>query len=681
MAEDLDLEPDDDVVFRFLAQWFSSCNHGVIELGWTDERDGRLNLFRRFELEDIAAAARFAVETNARRGCSVYFRPATVRADSKYTRDDDVVQVPGCWADSDTTESVEHVLSADIMPTAQVVTGRHPALRSQFLWKFSSPPILVPDWSRELNRQAQTLAGGDPAVVNPSTLLRLPGTIAWPWKPGRVPELTEWITPNGGHAISFDALRSRLPTAEPRPFSSGNGAAADATELLNPVQALLDQARAGPYWHDPVLRLVAMLVHRNTPASVIMAMAEHLTWPNYTVAQTREELAVMIDGARRKGFGDENVTPDASDRDADDVMDVPPKIPVTFLTLSKDEIFALPDPTWLIPGFVATNTLSVLYGQFGSYKSFVVLVWALSLATGTPWCDRPIERCDVLYIAGEGVAGLKPRLAAWLQHHGVTGPVPGFRVVPLAVNLMDRIEAQRLVLTMAEANKADGFSPKLIIIDTLHRSMPGADENSAKDVGTIIGNMALVQREIGCACLAVHHAGKDTERGARGSSGIPGAADTLVRVSRTSDTAVLRVEKQKDAENGEDVHLRAQVVTLPPVDGCIAFRTSLILILDADPPPTRTASLSPIERRAKQFLADLIVAEGVPLPQSGQFPSPIRGQPLRGVKKDRWREECETRQLSTAETKGNRAAIFRRTAQGLFDKDQVAARDDWVWLP
>jgi hypothetical protein len=55
---------------------------------------------------------------------------------------------------------------------------------------FSNDVVLVPGWSREINCRIHALAGGDPAVVNPSTLLRLPGSIAWPWKAGRKPELT-----------------------------------------------------------------------------------------------------------------------------------------------------------------------------------------------------------------------------------------------------------------------------------------------------------------------------------------------------------------------------------------------------------------------------------------------------------------------------------------------------------
>jgi hypothetical protein len=81
-----------------------------------------------------------------------------------------------------------------------------------------------------------------------------------------------------------------------------------------------------------------------------------------------------------------------------------------------------------------------------------------------------------------------------------------------------------------------------------------------------------------------------------------------------------------------------------------------------------------------QFLADLIVAEGKPLPSAGGFPSPVNGHPLLGVPPARWQDECETRCLSTAEAKKNRSLTFRRTFQTLLDKHAVAARDNLVWL-
>ena len=674
-----DLEPDDDTIYRFLGWWFAGCNRGLIELGWTDERGGTLNRFRQFELDDLAAATRFAAETNTRPGCSIYFRPATVGNGQQFTHDTDVVQIPGCWADCDTEAAVARALaSPDIMPSGQVITGRVPTVRAQFLYKFSGNPLLDGERSRELNRQAQALTGGDPAVVNPSTLLRLPGSIAWPWKPGRQAELTEWITPDGGgSSLTVDALRHRLPAA-PAEAQKLNGTATTAHELLNPIQALIDQAKAGPQWHNPVLQLVAKLVARGTPTAAILAMAEHLTWPKYSVAQTRDELVKMIEGAQRK-YGDaESDDGDADEvADVDDVMNVSPQAAATFPLLSNADLRTTPEPEWLIEDWIIANTLCVVYGAWASYKSFLVLHAALCMATGTPYFGRSVTRCDVLYIAGEGAGGLKQRLAAWEQHHGVTGLIAGFRIIPLAVNLMDKAEAEKLIQTAVEAEKVSGFSPRVVIVDTLHRAMPGADENAAKDVGVVITNSNLIQRRLnGAAMIPVHHSGKDPERGMRGSTGLPAAADTSIRVTRNGNTATVLLEKQKDAPDGQEIYLQASVVTLPsPATASIPKpRTSLVLVpgqgrrTNGKARPIGEAGLG------LDVLTNVTVTEGSLLPVTDGFPS----APTMGVTVMSWRREFY-RRLEDKTPEAKRQA-YSRMLKTLRTANLVVILDNWAWL-
>ena len=680
-----ELEPDDDTIFRFLSWWFDKCNHGAIELCWREPATGRWDLVRRFALDDINAAARFAAGINATPGCSVYFRPATVRFELLNTTDSDVVQIPGAWGDCDTAESVLRMLAAEPAPSAQIITGRHPELRAQFDYKLSEP-LLIGEWSRHLNRQVHALSGGDGAVVNPSTLMRLPGSIAWPWKPGREPELTEWVTPDGGGGtFTLDGLRAALPAVEavaaPGRLNGHAGIDGGASELLNPIRHLLEQVKAGPLWHEPLLRLVAMLIARRTPACVIEAMAPSLTRPGYTEAQTVAELRVMIDGALRKGYAPDPGDDDggtAADDVLDDVMDIQPEKPETFPLFTVADMANMPDPEWLIPGFLVANTLSPVYGPPASYKSFLALHSALCLATGHDWFGRKIVQCDTLYIAAEGAGGMKLRLAAWKQHHGITD-IPGFRVVPCAVNLMRADEAKRLVLTVVEEQKASGFNPKLVIIDTLHRSMPGADENTSRDMGVALANCALIQAELGCAVMPVHHSGKDLDRGMRGSNSTLGDTDGVCRITRTDDRVTVFTEKMKDAEDRQTLSLRAIKVQIPAA-GSLVWKDSLVLVLDEEPPPKGRAALSDGEAKAKQFLDDLIVAEGVPLPAGSGFPSPVAGLPLLAVRTDRWADECETRGLSVASEKKNRAMVVRRMMQGLLDKDHIATRGGLVWL-
>src|SRR5688572_22026384 len=61
--------------------------------------------------------------------------------------------------------------------------------------------------------------------------------------------------------------------------------------------------------------------------------------------------------------------------------------PRRFLTAAQIE--ALPKPGYRIPDILVLGALVVLYGPPGSFKSFLALSWALSIATGFDWLGRP----------------------------------------------------------------------------------------------------------------------------------------------------------------------------------------------------------------------------------------------------------------------------------------------------
>ena len=85
-------------------------------------------------------------------------------------------------------------------------------------------------------------------------------------------------------------------------------------------------------------------------------------------------------------------------------------------------------------------------GPSGVGKSFVALDYALCIATGRPYLGRYESlRGAVLYIAGEGVSGLRNRVKAWLAHHEIETPPPNFVFVPATFNLLDEAEADEVI--------------------------------------------------------------------------------------------------------------------------------------------------------------------------------------------------------------------------------------------
>src|SRR3954454_6685899 len=109
----------------------------------------------------------------------------------------------------------------------------------------------------------------------------------------------------------------------------------------------------------------------------------------------------------------------------------------------------MPEPEWLVYEILPRDGVGELCGPPGTYKSFLALDLALSVATGTDWTGREVKQGSVVYIAGEGASGYKSRVPSWKRAKGVTEEVP-FYLVPEAVQFVDTRETDALIVSMRE---------------------------------------------------------------------------------------------------------------------------------------------------------------------------------------------------------------------------------------
>jgi len=205
---------------------------------------------------------------------------------------------------------------------------------------------------------------------------------------------------------------------------------------------------------------------------------------------------------------------------------------------SESELADLPEPSWLVDGHL-TDGFTVAYGPPGGGKTFLALSWAMSVGSGRAWHGHGVKGSPVLYVSGEGVGGLARRTHAWKVAENVWSPK--LYVIPFGVRLM---EQQHVVGLRGDVHSTGA---KLVVIDTLARSMAGADENSAQDMGMVVQALDWLRDRTGCAVLVVHHSGVDGSR-PRGSTALFGAADTLIKVEGDGRMVDVTCEKQKDAE-------------------------------------------------------------------------------------------------------------------------------------
>ncbi len=96
------------------------------------------------------------------------------------------------------------------------------------------------------------------------------------------------------------------------------------------------------------------------------------------------------------------------------------------LFLDSNDLDTIAPVLPLIDGVLNQGSITWLSGKFGTYKTFVALGWACSVATGRPWAGRLVaEPGPVVYVAAEGHSGLKSRVRAWTSHFGTDIPRGG----------------------------------------------------------------------------------------------------------------------------------------------------------------------------------------------------------------------------------------------------------------
>ena len=215
------------------------------------------------------------------------------------------------------------------------------------------------------------------------------------------------------------------------------------------------------------------------------------------------------------------------------------------------DVDQLEDPGWLIERYITAGGLATIFGRPGSYKTFLALDWACSVATGTWWNRRPVAQGPVLYVMAEGVGGLRRRKQAWETHHRVHLDEFPLYWYPQTVNLLDDEWAEGL------AQVAGDLGCRLVVIDTVARAMPGGDENTSRDMGKLIAAADLTRTTTGGAVILVHHTPLDGGR-LRGHSSLEGAVDTNIGVDSDGTTVKVTVDKQKDAEPPDPLHLHPE---------------------------------------------------------------------------------------------------------------------------
>jgi hypothetical protein len=574
------MQPDQDAMLLHLEHLFGGfldgAHDGLIELAWTNGQDGKLKHAELYSTDDLAAIAKRAADFNEIPGQNVYIGAALRKPGTPpFGRSEktDYYCSTAFFVDIDDAGAADAVAGKyrGCKPTLAVVTGRQPHKRVQLWWRLETPER-DPQAHEDQCRGLLTVLGGDKSVWNCDRVMRLGGSIAWPSKQGRVIEKTEVIAFSDGRPLVM--MPGQLAKAYP-PITLNEQHAAEAvttatqsSPIISPLtgrlrpSALMAACLSGNQWHNNMIRLVAHWVGRGWSDAEILGQAAGITLPGYTVAQTMLEMGAAVRGARAK-WAKPNVETEFDPETGEVIGAGAPRRRLKILTIG--EIKQIQPPAYVVDGLITEKGFTLVYGAPRAFKSFLALDWMLCMAYGKPWCGKEVLPKTVLYIAGEGVGGIQKRVTAWQIEHTVPNDAAPFHMLEHGINFTKPDDIQNLLTTATEFQERTGLSFEMIAVDTVARAMAGAEEKDATSMGIFIEACDSLRQHFGCGLIAVHHTGKDKTLGSRGSSALPAAVDTEIFVDRadTGMTMTMQVKKQKDDEEGADMHFEAVKIDLP----------------------------------------------------------------------------------------------------------------------
>jgi hypothetical protein len=210
----------------------------------------------------------------------------------------------------------------------------------------------------------------------------------------------------------------------------------------------------------------------------------------------------------------------------------------------------------------------------------------------------------------------------------------------------------------------------VVVVDTLNRAAPTADENSSRDMGEILEAAKTLQTLTRGLVVLVHHTGKNAAAGLRGHSSLFAAMDAAIEVSREGDRREWKVAKSKDGIDGEacPFKLAVEVLGTEPTGEAI---TSCVVVRDTAAQDVRAVKLP--QGGNQRVILDVLR----PMFKDGQTGKP-GAPPLRpcieleaAVSAGAAKLTCQT---------DRRATRTREAITGLVARGVLGCNEGWLWL-
>jgi hypothetical protein len=596
---------------------------GKIEIRCIHPMNG-VSMPQNFSINQIDQAADYAVKMNDEYNVYVGVNPR--RKETKGAGKKQDVEISYYhFVDADDTEAVSKLKAAPLKPNFVVETGREPNQRVHAYWRLEDPSRNLEQWQKQQEALADFF-GGD-RVIDPPRIMRLAGTISHPsakkLERGYKKERVRYIPKETRPPVDAEELRrvyfsvSKLPetTGETEfEIDTGRQGKADAE-----IQRLLELTKHDGQWHSNMLRVVATLVGRNYPDTMIgMVCGQYCDG-----GAADPDLAELINTARRKW---QMPNPgDGAEVAEDTVVKAPFEIKWSGDIAIRTETFDF------VEDLLTDGGMSVVYGDSNTGKTFWCADLAFHVAQGKEWRGKAVEGGGVIYLALEGARGIDNRIVAYNKHYNIEDQTLPFGRIATTIDLCNSEEdASRLIMAIEQSMEQIGQPIRMVVVDTLSRALNGGNENAPDSMGALVNNCDRIRHATGAHVMLVHHTGKNQAAGARGHSLLRAATDTEIEViaDRDAQISAAKVTKQRDMEVDGEFAFKLKTVELGKNDRNKIITSCVVEPTDASvAPPWKPTGNTLMARDA---LNTALADRRISLPKN--YPA------ADGAKFDDWRE-------------------------------------------
>lgn len=228
-----------------------------------------------------------------------------------------------------------------------------------------------------------------------------------------------------------------------------------------------------------------------------------------------------------------------------------------FRIIDRSAINKIEPPEWLLDDCLPAGGYALLVAAAKSFKTFIALDMALTIATGGLMMDpkqrlwAPNKAGRVLYVLGEGRANVANRIKAWETLHNA-GQAAGNFFLGDPVPHPESEQWDPFIKTALDASEGEPYA--LVVLDTIGRSMQGRNVNAQEDASQFTMLVQELQRGLGGTVLALAHVGHGQAERATGSQVWDADPDTVLIAERADPKGFavdISMRKQKDAPEWE----------------------------------------------------------------------------------------------------------------------------------